>query len=73
MQSKTIFIIILISMGILAFTYQGITYTTKEKVLDLGPVEITSEKTKQVPLLPAFGVVSLVSGVLLLAMNTKKV
>jgi hypothetical protein len=61
-------------MGILAFAYQGITYTSKEKVLDLGPLEITSEKTKEVPLLPAFGTIALASGVILLIMSsTKKV
>ncbi len=74
MKSKTILIIILFSIGILAFAYQGITYKTKEKVLDLGSLQVTTEKTKQVPLLPAIGVISLVSGVVLLIMNnTKKV
>ena len=72
MNSKTVLIIILFSVGFLAFAYQGITYTTKEKVADFGPVEITSEKTKEVPLLPAFGVISLVSGVVLLMMNNPK-
>ncbi len=72
MKSKTTFIIILISIGILSFAYQGITYKTKEKVLDLGSVEVTTEKTKQVPLLPTFGIISLVSGVVLLIMNNKK-
>ena len=74
MKQNTILIIVLISLGILAFAYQGITYTTKEKVLDLGPLEVTSEKTKEVPLLPAFGIITLGSGIILLIMSsTKKV
>ena len=55
MKPKTILIIILFSIGILALAYQGITYKTKETVLDLGPLHITTEKTKHVQLLPDFG------------------
>ena len=57
---------ILLALGILALAYQGFTYTRKEKVVDLGPVEITKEETRRVPLPPIIGVVAIVAGGLLL-------
>jgi hypothetical protein len=53
MKPKTIFIIILF-LSILAFAYKGFTYKTRETVLDLGPLKVTTEKTKHVQLLPTF-------------------
>jgi hypothetical protein len=47
--------IVLIVLSILSFAYQGITYTTREKVLDIGPIEATAEKQKTIPLPPVFG------------------
>ena len=42
--------VVLIVLGILALAYQGITYTTKEKVIDLGPLKASVEKQKTIPL-----------------------
>jgi hypothetical protein len=64
--------IILIAIGIVAFAYQGVTYTTREKVVDLGPVQVTAEKTKTVPLPPIVGAVALVGGIVLLVIERKK-
>ena len=36
--------IVLIVIGIIALAYGGITYTKREKVLDLGPIQATAEK-----------------------------
>lgn len=57
--------IILIVMGVIAFAYQGITYTTREKVIDLGPIQVTAEKTQRIPLIPIVGGIALVSGIVL--------
>ena len=38
MKTYTLTGIILIVIGIVAFAYQGIAYTTREKVVDLGPI-----------------------------------
>ena len=46
MKTQTIAAIILIAIGIVAFAYQGITYTTKEKVIDIGPIEMTADSTE---------------------------
>lgn len=72
MSTKTIIAIILIAIGIVAFTYQGITYTTKEKVIDLGPIQMTSEKTKTLPLPPILGGIALVGGILVLVVGNRK-
>jgi len=72
MRPKIIIAIILIALGIGALAYQGITYTTREKVVDLGPIQVTAEKTKTFPLPPIVGAVALVGGIVLLVMGNKK-
>jgi hypothetical protein len=64
--------IILIVIGIVALAYQGITYTTREKVVDIGPIQMTAEKTKTLPLPPLVGAVALAGGIVLLVMGNKK-
>jgi uncharacterized membrane protein YidH (DUF202 family) len=72
MKTYTLIGIILIVIGIVALAYQGITYTTREKVVDLGPIQMTAEKTKTLPLPPIVGAVALVGGIVLLVMGSKK-
>ena len=64
--------IVLIILGIVAFAYQGITYTTQEKVLDIGPIKATVEKEKTIPLPPLVGGAALIGGIVLLLMGTRK-
>ena len=72
MKTNMLLAIILIAVGVVAFAYQGITYTTREKVVDLGPLQVTSEKTKTLPLTPIVGGIALVGGIVLLVMGNKK-
>jgi hypothetical protein len=72
MRPKIIIAIMLIALGIAAFAYQGITYTTREKVVDLGPIHVTAEKTKTLPLPPILGAIAIVGGIVLLVMGSKK-
>jgi hypothetical protein len=72
MRPKIIIAIILIALGIAALAYQGITYTTKEKVVDLGPIHVTAEKTKTFPLPPIVGAIAIVGGIVLLVMGSRK-
>ncbi len=58
--------IILILVGILALAFQGITYTKREKVLDIGPIQATAEKEKTIPLSPILGALCLAGGVFLI-------
>lgn len=71
MKTYTLIAVILIAIGIVAFAYQGITYTTREKVVDIGPIQMTAEKTKTIPLPPIVGAVALVGGIVLLVMGKK--
>ena len=71
MKTNTVLAIMLIAIGILALTYQGITYTTQEKVVDLGPIQMTAEKEKTFPLPPVVGIATLVGGIVLLVLGKK--
>lgn len=64
--------IVLIILGVVAFAYQGITYTTEEKVIDVGPLKATVEKEKTIPLPPIVGAVALAGGIALLMVGAKK-
>jgi uncharacterized membrane protein YdcZ (DUF606 family) len=72
MKTNTLLGIILIVVGIMAFAYQGITYTTREKVVDLGPMHMTAERTRTLPLPPIVGAIALVGGIVLLVTGSKK-
>jgi hypothetical protein len=71
MRTTTLIAIILIAIGIVAFGYQGITYTTKENVVDIGPLKVTAEKSKTLPLPPIVGAIALVGGIVLLVAGRK--
>jgi len=64
--------IILIVLGIAAFVFQGVSYTTEETVLDLGPVEVTKEEPNRIPLPPVLGAMALLGGVGLVAVGGRK-
>ena len=72
MKTTTVLALILIAIGIVAFGYQAITYTTREKIVDIGPLEITAEKTRTIPLPPIVGAVALVGGLVMLVVGKKK-
>jgi len=72
MKPTIIIAIILIALGIAVLAYQGITYTTRENVVDLGPIKVTAEKTKTIPLTPIVGAIVIVGGIALLVMGMKK-
>jgi uncharacterized membrane protein len=63
--------IVLIVLGAVALAYQGITYTTQEKVVDLGPLKITKEEKKTVPLPPLLGGLALAAGVVLVVVGSR--
>jgi hypothetical protein len=71
-KSATLLGIILIILGALALAYQGITYTTREKVVDLGPLKITADKEKSIPLPPILGAVALAGGIVLVFVGVRK-
>jgi uncharacterized membrane protein len=73
MKTATILGIALIMLGVVAFAYQGITYTTREKVIDLGPLQATVDTKQTIPLTPFVGGLALVGGIALLVVGTRRV
>ena len=57
--------IVLIIVGVLGLAYGGFTYTKREKVIDLGPLQVNTETQKTVPIAPLAGVAALVGGIAL--------
>jgi len=72
MKANTLLGIILIVVGVIAFAYQGIDFTTREKVVDLGPVHMSADRTRTIPLPPIVGAVALIGGIVLLVTGSKK-
>jgi len=63
MKSATLIGLLLIVLGIGALAYQGFSYKTQEKILDIGSLEATAETTKTIPVPPILGVLAVVGGV----------
>lgn len=58
--------VLLVVLGILGLLYGGFSYTSKDKVVDAGPIEITADKTERIPVPPIAGGLILVAGIALL-------
>ena len=71
MKSLSVVGIVLIALAVISFAYQGITYTTHKKVIDLGPIQATTEQHKTIPLPPLFGGLALIGGIVLLVAGNK--
>jgi uncharacterized membrane protein YidH (DUF202 family) len=72
MKTQSILGVLLIAIGIIAFAYQGFTYTTREKAVDLGPIQITADKTHTVSIPPIVGAVAVITGLVLLVTGGRK-
>lgn len=64
--------IILIVIGIIALAYGGVSYTTREKVIDAGPLQVSADRQKTIPLPPVLGGICLVGGIILVLAGNKK-
>jgi hypothetical protein len=72
MKQATLVGIVLIVLAVIAFSFQGITYTKREKVLDIGPIQATTEKKETIPLPPILGALALAGGVVLVFVGSKR-
>jgi hypothetical protein len=72
MKPLTVIGVILIVLGIVALAYQGITYTSSEKVVDLGPLKVEAKREKTIPLPPIAGAAALVVGVILVVVSVRR-
>jgi uncharacterized membrane protein HdeD (DUF308 family) len=64
--------VVLIVLGLAALAYQGITYTSRETVLDIGPLQATAERQRTFPLPPVLGIAAVAGGVALLVVGLRK-
>jgi hypothetical protein len=72
MKSMSIVGVLLIALGVVALVYQGITYTSRETVVDIGPLHATADRQKTLPLSPLLGIAAVVGGVVLVAAGLRK-
>ncbi len=72
MRAITLVGIALIVIGVVALAYQGITYTTREKVLEVGPVEVRKDTRKTIPLPPVIGGLALAGGIVLVLVGARR-
>lgn len=73
MNKNTLLAMLLIAFGIAAFTYEGFTYKTREKAVDLGSLQVTTERTRNIPVSPIVGIIAIAGGIVLLMKRTSKV
>jgi len=64
--------VLLILLGVAALVYQGVTYTSRETVIDVGPVHATAERERTLPLPPLVGIAAVAGGVALLVVGIRK-
>ena len=72
MRPAAIVGLVLIVLGVIGFALGGFSFTRKEKVLDVGPVEATADKKESVPIPPVLAGLALVGGVVLLVVGTRR-
>jgi uncharacterized membrane protein YidH (DUF202 family) len=72
MRLQSVIGILLIVVGLLSLAMGAITYTRREEVLDVGPVEVTTEKHERIPLPPVLGIVSVIGGVAVLLAGSRR-
>jgi hypothetical protein len=72
MKMASVVGIVLIVLGVIGLAVGGINYTTREKVVDIGPIEATAEKRERIPLPPIAGGLALAAGVVLLIAGSRR-
>ena len=64
--------IVLIVLGIAGLAFGGFSFTHKEKVLDLGPIQASADKKESLPIPPVLGALAIVGGVVLVAVGARR-
>ena len=70
-KSNALIGIVLIVLGVAAFAYQGITYRSRETVLDIGPIHATAERERTLPIPPVLGIAAIAGGAALLIVGAR--
>lgn len=72
MKVVTIIGILLTAIGVISLIYQGVSFTTREKVVQFGSVQAYREKKKTIPFPPIIGVLAIGGGILLIVAGVRK-
>jgi uncharacterized membrane protein YidH (DUF202 family) len=64
--------VLLIVFGVAALAVGGISYTKREKVLDIGPIQATAEREKTIPLSPIAGIAAIAGGIALVVVGSRR-
>ena len=64
--------VVLVVLGVVALAYQGVTYTSRETLIDIGPLHATTERQRTLPLSPVLGVAAVAGGLVLLVAGGRK-
>lgn len=72
MKAAAMLGVLLIIAGVAALAYQGFTYTSREKVLDIGPIHATADRDKTVFVPPVVGIVAVAGGIVLVVAGSRK-
>jgi drug/metabolite transporter (DMT)-like permease len=72
MRPVTVVGILLIVLGVVGLALGGFSFTRKEKVVDVGPIEATADKKESLPVPPLLGALAIVGGVVLVAAGARR-
>jgi hypothetical protein len=64
--------VLLIVLGLAALVYQGVSYTSRETVVDIGPITATADRQKTLPIPPVLGILAVAGGVAVLVATARK-
>jgi hypothetical protein len=64
--------VLLIVLGVAALVYQGVTYTSRETIVDIGPIHATADRERTLPLPPVVGIAAVAGGVALLVAGARQ-
>jgi hypothetical protein len=64
--------IVMIVLGIGSLIYKGVTYTLRDKIIDIGPIEASVNTQKTIPLSPVLGGLTLAGGIALVMIGRRK-
>lgn len=64
--------VILIVLGLLSLQFGGLSYTSKEKVVDLGPLQLTQQETRTLPIAPLVSGAALLVGLVLVIAGSRR-
>ena len=72
MKTTALLGVLLVILGIAALVYQGVTYTHRDTILNIGPVHAEADRQHTIPIPPILGIVAIAGGGYLLVTSSRK-